>query len=282
MIYKFVTVAMTLLVCAFSVPAFAGNDTRDVVYNRIIKSNTIRCGYYVYPPFISKDPNTLQLSGFSYDMMEHIGKSMSLKIEWVAEVNFDAVFEGYTSGKYDMVCGPITANPARARASDFTIPFMYVAYYLYAREGDKRFDNQYAKANLKDVTYASLDGEMNEIIGKEDFPLAHKFSIGQNSAGSDLLMAIKAKKADVAALEPVVPMNFMKANPKSIRQVKGDPVRIMPLTYSIPQGEERLKSFLNITIQTLIDTGVFEKTVRNYPDLDATLLRTTKPYEIRK
>lgn len=278
---KIITILFVLLVFV-TTSAFAGEDTRDMAYNRIMKSNTIRCGYYVWPPYISKDPNTLQLSGFFYDMMENIGKSMNLKIEWAAEVNFDAWFEGYASGKYDMMCAPIAANPARARASDFTVPFMYAAYYLYSREGDKRFDNHYTKINSKDVTYASLDGDMNEIIGKEDFPLTNKFSIGQNAAGSDPLMAITTKKADVTALEPVVAMNFMKANPKSIRQVKGDPVRILPLTYSIPQGEERLKSFLNITIQTLIDTGVFEKAVKNYPDLDATLLRMTKPYEVQR
>lgn len=271
--------AALLFLAAF--PALAG-DAKEGAYERVMASNTIRCGYYVWPPYITKDPNTLQLSGLFYDVMMKVGESLNLKIDWVSEVNFDAMFEGYASGKHDMLCAPISANPARARASDFTNPILYAPYYLYARDGDKRFENNYAKANSKDVIYASLDGDMNEIIGKEDFPLAAKFSIGQNSAMTDVLMAIQSKKADIATLDTVAAQNFIKANPKTIHQVKGSPVRIMPFTYSIPIGEEKLKSMLNITFQTLVDTGAIDKMVKKYPELDATLLRTTKPYEVRK
>ena len=262
--------------------AFAGDDTRDKAYDRIMASNTIRCGYYVWPPYMTRDPNSQKLGGFFHDMMEEMGKALNLKIDWVSEITFDAMFEGYVSGKYDMVCAPVAATPARARASDFTQPFMYAAYYLYARDGDTRFDGTYAKVNDKNVTYASLDGDMNEIIGKEDFPNAKKFSIGQNAAGTDPLMAIKTKKADVSVLDPVAANNFMKANPKSIRQVKGGPVRVMPLTYSVPIGEEKLKAMLNITLQNMIELGTPEKIIKKYPDLDSTLLRIPKPYEIKK
>lgn len=269
-----------VLLCVLSTPAFATD--KQSVYDRVMASNTIRCGYYVWPPYLSKDPNTSQLGGLFYDVVMKVGESLNLKIDWVSEVNFDALFEGYASGKYDMICAPVAANPARARASDFTNPILYAPYYLYARDGDKRFEGNYAKVNSKDVIYASLDGDTNEIIGKEDFPLTTKFSIGQNSAMTDVFMAIKTKKADITTLDTVAAQNFMKANPKTIHQVKGSPVRTLPFTYSVPVGEDRLKSMLNITFQTLVDTGAIDKMVKKYPELDATLLRTTKPYEVKQ
>lgn len=276
---KILTIFCTLLIC-LTTSAFAGDDTRDKAYTKIMATNTIRCGYYVWPPYITKDPNSGKLGGFLYDMMEAMGQSLNLKIDWASEINFDAMFEGYASGKYDMICAPLAATPARARASDFTQPFMYAAYYLYARDGDTRFDGNYAKVNNKNVTYGSLDGDMNEIIGKEDFPEAKKFSMGQNAAMTDTLMAIKTKKADVSVLDPVAAINFIKSNPKSIHQVKGGPVRVMPLTYSVPIGEDKLKSMLNITLQNMVETGKVDKLVKKYPDLDATLLRLPKPYQL--
>ena len=263
-----------LLFTSFSV--FAAD--KESAYDRVIRTNTIKCAYYVWPPFISKDTNTGQLSGFSYDLMNKIADSLSLKLEWTTEVNFDAMFEGYANGRYDMVCAPLFSTPARARASDFTNHFMYLAYYLYAREGDHRFDNHYSKVNSNKIVYASLDGDMNAILGNEEFPFAKKFGIGQNASATDPMMALVTGKADVTTLEPVAAMNFMKANPGKIRRVSGPPVRVSPAAYSVPIGEEKLKAMLNISLATMIDTGVIDKILKNYPDYDANVLRMAKPY----
>ncbi|MCB1551814.1 MAG: transporter substrate-binding domain-containing protein [Alphaproteobacteria bacterium] len=264
------------LTLAVGFPAFAKDD--DAVYNRIMKDNKIRCGYYIWPPFIEKDANSGELSGIAYDMMEHIGQQLSLDIEWVSEVSFDSMYEGYQTGRYDMVCAPISATPARARASDFTNPYLYAAYYMYAREGDARFDNNLQKANDATLRYASLDGDMNEILGKEEFPLAQKISVGQNSASTDVLMMVATGKADVTTFEPVGALGFMRANPGKIHQVLGNPVRVMPLTYSFPIGEEKLKAMLNITTQTMLETGYFDRVLAKHPDYKATLLRVRPHY----
>jgi len=264
------------LLLVFSVPAFAAE--KESVYDRVIRTNTIRCGYYVWPPFIAKDPNTGIMSGIGYDMMEEIGKQLSLKVEWTAEVNFDALLEGYASNRYDMVCGPMTATPAWARASDFTIPFVYAAYYLYAKEGDKRFDNNYAKVNDPKVRYAALEGDMNAILGNEEFPLAQKVSLAQITSNVDVLMSVAAGKADVTTMEPVPSNGFMKANPGKIRQVPGPAVRAMPLNYSVPPGEEKFKAMINITLKQMIDTGFIDKMLKKYPDYDATVLRLSPGY----
>lgn len=274
------TLALLLLAVFFAFPAFAAD--KESVYDRVMRTGTIRCGYYIWPPFLEKDVNTSQISGIAYDMMEKIGELLSLKIEWTAEVNFDAMFEGYGTGRYDMVCGPLSPTPARARASDFTRNVFFAAYYLYAGNGDTRFDNDYAKANAPDIRYASLDGDMNAVLGNEEFPLAQKVSIGQNAANTDPLMMIATGKADVSALEPVAAMGFMRANPDKIRQVSGPPVRVMPISYSIPLGEEKLKAMLNVTIQTLLDAGLIDKAFKKYPDYDATILRVAPEYRAQE
>ena len=108
--------------------ARAADAGRDSVYDRVIRTGTIHCGYFLWPPFLEKDVNTGKMSGLSYDIMEEIGKQLSLKIEWAEEVNFASMFEGFASGRYDMICGPMFPTPARARASDFTIPLFYSTY----------------------------------------------------------------------------------------------------------------------------------------------------------
>jgi len=269
-----------LYLILFSATSYA--QSKESAYDRVMATNTINCAYYVWPPFISKDPNTKELSGLSFDLMTDLADSLSLKLNWSTEVNFDAMFEGYSNGRYDMLCAPLLSTPARARASDFTETFAFLPYYLYARADDKRFDNAYAKANSPDLIYASIDGDMNAILGNEEFPKAKKYSIGQNASQSDPMMAIATGKADIATLEPVAAGNFMKANPGKIRQVSGPPVRTSSVAYSIPIGEERLKAMLNIALRTMIESGKLEKILHKYPEYEAIILRTTKPYEIKK
>jgi ABC-type amino acid transport substrate-binding protein len=274
------SILLFILTISFLSSAFA--EDKLSAFDRIISSNTINCAYYVWPPFISKDVNTGKLSGLSYDIMTALADSLSLKLNWSTEVNFDAMFEGYANGRYDMLCAPLFSTPARARASDFTDTFMYLPYYLYARADDKRFDNHYEKGNSSNVIYASLDGDMNAILGNEEFPNAKKYSIGQNASQTDPLMAIATRKADIATLEPVAAQNFLKANTDKLKRVLGPPVRISSVAYSIPIGEERLKSMLNIALRTLIETGKLDKILKNYPEYNSVILKMANSYEAKK
>lgn len=268
---------LILMFLFLSAPAWADGNK---IYDGIMESGTIRCGYYTWPPFFSKDPNTGKFAGIAYDLTEEIGRQLGLKIEWTEEVSIDAMFEGYATGRYDLICPPVVATPARTRVSDFTIPFVYLSYKLYARAEDKRFDNHFDKINAPDVKYASLDGDMNALLGKELFPLAQKVDLPPMSPVSDLLLQVATGKADVTAMEPVMAMEFMRHNPGKIRLVAGGPVRVMPGNLSVPPGEEKLKAMLNTTLRTLIDIGYIDRVLKTSPDYDATLLRVAPAYQL--
>lgn len=57
----------------------------ESVYERVIKSGTLKCGYIPYPPAMIVDPNTGEKSGIFYEFMNEVGKRLSLKVEWVQE-----------------------------------------------------------------------------------------------------------------------------------------------------------------------------------------------------
>lgn len=272
---------LALMLLFLAVPAWAEDSPKESTYDRVMRTGTIRCGYYIWPPFLAKDPNTGKISGIASDMMDEIGKQLSLKVEWVAEVDVPTMFEGYSTGRYDMVCAPVSSTPARARVVDFTVPFAYGSYYLYVKEGDLRFDNAHEKVNSPDVRYASLDGDMNSILGSELYPKAQKVALPQMSTVVDLLLNLDSGKADVIAVEPVPAMEFMREHPERIRQVKGGPVRVMPATFAVPIGDEKYKSMLNITLQNMLDVGSIERIFKKYPDYDSTILRIAKPYETK-
>src|SRR5688572_21529801 len=52
------------------------------VYDRVMQSGTMRCGYVIDPPGCRMDPNTKKLSGIGIETIELLGKNLNLKVEW--------------------------------------------------------------------------------------------------------------------------------------------------------------------------------------------------------
>jgi ABC-type amino acid transport substrate-binding protein len=267
-----------LFIVLFALPAFAAETAKESVYDRVIRTGTIRCGYLSWAPFFAKDVNTSAYSGVTYDIMEEIARELSLKVEWVEEVSHAAMFEGYKNGRYDLICVTLGVTPARARESEFTSPLFFMPEYFYARADDHRFDNNFAAANDPNITYAAFDGEFGAIIAKEDFPNAKYLGVTEMGGPEQLLMSIAAKKADVTATEPVIAINFEKSNPGQIHRVPGGALRTVPLALSIPPGEERLKAMINTAVENIVNTGFIDKVLKKYPDYDSTLVRVASPY----
>ena len=50
------------------------------VLDRVKSEGTIRAGYIVYPPFVTKDPNTADLGGLFIDVMAEIARQLGVSI----------------------------------------------------------------------------------------------------------------------------------------------------------------------------------------------------------
>src|ERR1035441_7647986 len=87
-------VILALLVLLTALPAFAADKQADEVYDRVVKTHTLRCAYTIYPPFIAKDTATGEISGLFHDLLEQMGKELGIKIVWAEEVGSDAIFSG--------------------------------------------------------------------------------------------------------------------------------------------------------------------------------------------
>jgi len=85
------------------IPLFSGcslpsnkssNNETNSLYQRVIKSGTIRCGYGMFPPYCMKDPNTGKLSGIFVEILNEAGKNLGLKIDWSEEVGWANIIQG--------------------------------------------------------------------------------------------------------------------------------------------------------------------------------------------
>jgi len=274
---KFTNIILVMVLSAasaFAVTHYAGPvsqtaQVKETAYQRVMRTGTLRCGYFLYPDFLERDVTTKKFSGFAYSIMQEIGVRLNLKIDWAEEVGFANAFEGLKSGRYDAICVPFYMTPGRARASEFTAPLLYAPYYAYVRAEDTRFDNNLGAVNDPSVKVTVLEGEMSQTVKNEDFPKAGLLSLPNMTDISQVLLQVTIGKADVALTEPSTAQAFINKNAGLLKRVAGPPVRMQPAGLSLPVGEEELKSLLNTTIETLHSTGFLERLfIRSEKDKD--------------
>ena len=233
-------------------------------YARVMRTGTLRCGWLLYSNFFMHDPNTGAFSGIYYDLLEEMGRQLSLKIEWTEEASTTNAFTGLKAGRYDVICSPFTPTPGRAREVEFTVPTAFRPYYAYARIDDKRFDDDYKKINDPSVKMVAVEGEFAQTVVKEKFPQAQLLLLPTLTDYGQDELNVAMGKADIALAEPATAEGFMSMNPGKIRQVSGTSIHKVPATLLVPVGEEALKSLLNTTIETLQGAGVMQRIYEKY------------------
>lgn len=261
-------------------PAFAAD--RESVYDRVMRTQTIRCGYAVWAPDLMRDPNTGKFSGVIYDLMEEVGKATGFKIEWTEEVGFGAHVEALRDSRFDVFCTGFWPSAKRAPYNDHTRPVYFVSVDAYVRNDDRRFDGDLQKVKTEGASVSVIDGEMSSIIADALFPDAKRVALPQMTDPVQMLMNVATGKADITFTDMHTAQSFMEANPGTLRQVPLErPVRIVPVTLAIAVGEERLKSMLNTAIDQMQYDGVIEMILKKY-ETQSRFLRVAEPYEASK
>ena len=258
----------------------AGNVAQQQsVYDRVVKTGTIRASYASYPPYCIKDPNTGKLTGMLVEVIEEAAKRLNLKVAWVEEVGWGAIFEGLNSDRHDIFGAGIWRNASRGKVGDFTRPLLFNAIKVYGRPDETRFKSL-ESINEDSVKISTLDGAIEDVIAKSDYPKANRVSVSQLNPWTDVLMNITSKKADLTFAEPVAVNLYLAKNPGTLKDLfPGHPVRIFALAYAFKLGEPKFKAMIDATLEEMQNDGSIENIVRKYEKVPGEYYRVALPYQ---
>lgn len=278
-----ILVLMLVVVSTRTPTPARANNVEGNVYDRVMRTGELRCGYALWPGLVDKNPNTGALSGAFYDYVEALGQSLQLKVRWVEEVDFGAIVEELQSGKVDAICSGAWTNPIRGKFVDFTTPMAFQATRPYVRANDKRFDTNLDKINDSSVTISVVDGESAATIAQEDFPKAKLLSMPAGTAMTQMLLNVMHGKADIAFADPGLAGEFMAHNPGTLRPVDSAfPLRVFGVPISLKKGETELKETLDNATRQLLGTGAIEKILKRHEKYSGMYLRVRLPFEFRQ
>jgi polar amino acid transport system substrate-binding protein len=264
-----------------SASGLARNDNRESVFDRVMRTKTIRCAYVTYPPGLLKDPNTGALSGIFHDLVTEAARRMSLKIEWVEEVNFGNYIEGFETGRYDALCSSGWASAAQSPKVLYSIPLYYSGVGIYVRSDDNRFNDNFKILNNPNFKFSVTEGSLTQSIVATDFPKVQQGALPIQSDVSLILQDVAAQKADAAVSESYMANSFLAQNPGKLKNlVPNAPIRIFPNTFISPGNDLRFKLMMDGAFMELINSGLVENIVAQYEKWPGSLYRVARPYQL--
>ena len=258
-------------------PEGGATAAEETAYERVLRTGTIRCGYYTWPGIIEKDVTTGEMKGFLSVFVPALADTVNLKVEWAEEVAFDQILQGLKTKRYDAVCSPMVELPTRARAGLFTTPLFYWPTYAYVR-ADSRLQTL-AQLNHPQVRFASIEGEFSDQFARQAYPQAQHAALSGLQGFAQLYADVATSKADVLLNEPFTFNQYNRNNPGKIRPLGQEPAFMAPVALVVASHEWQLQQWLNAMIRSVQHQGGVERIVAAYPDLADVVIPVAKPYE---
>lgn len=273
--------ALFYLLALTAIPAAhaADKDDKETAYDRVLKTNILRCAYTSVDPHIRKDPNTGEISGPLHDIAEAMASAVNITVEWSDEVGHADFAEGLKTGRYDAYCGILAIAPQRARVAAFTDPILYIPYYAYTKNDETRFASP-ADLNKPDIRTGVIDGEIFQAMSRKYFPNAQEHSLPNMTPQGQLFMDLAQGKADVVIHDPLILQQYSLKNPDQIKRAFKTPLEVYPVGYAVSPDEGKLRDMLNTALLSLHRLGKIDEILNGYGIDDTLFYRVTLPYNL--
>ncbi|MFZ2620764.1 MAG: transporter substrate-binding domain-containing protein [Alphaproteobacteria bacterium] len=238
---------------------------KETAYERVMRTEVLRCGYAIWSPnlYYADANDKKSLTGYSFDVMNAVGKTLGLKVEWAEETGWGVAEQGLNSGRYDVVCNDVCLQPSRTKAASFSHPFVLNNTYFFVRRDLAGPRDDFAWLNAPDKTGVVLRNTILEDFTSLQLPLAKQMDASELSADMDILMGVAYKKADFGLSNLPALEKFMQANPNMV-DVIAKPAGRCQSGFMLPPEDPQLKHMIDSALLYLNEAGKIEDMIAKY------------------
>lgn len=258
---KFPLVFAVLLLLSFAAHA----AERESAFDRVLRTGTLRCGYFVMDSLLTKDLKTGKMGGPGYDIITAMAKNLSLKVEWVQEAGFASMGNDLNTGRYDMVCAPVVPNGPRARVMSMSRTVFSQPVTIWLHKDDPRLvqkDPSWLNAGM--TKFISVDGTAFTTLIENFFPQAAIVALPELTPVSDMYLELKGRKVDAMLMTTYNAVKFAEKNEGIVHQYTDRIVNYPTYQFPLPQGDAKMQSMVNMALQELVYNGVIDAVLGKY------------------
>lgn len=212
------------------------------VYDRVMATKTIRCGYMIYDPYLTKDMKTNKIGGLTVDYVNAVAAREGLTVEWTTDINVDQIIMNLDYDRIDAFCVPTTPDDNWAQMAEFVADLGAWPYYTYVRS-----DSSLTREQLNTARFVMVDGYNQTVTTTEHYPKAKFVNLPQTVSAAEMYDQLKFGKADAFVNEPISAALYAKANPGTIKKFSDEVLSAQRMFFMSKKGDQPMADFLEKT-----------------------------------
>ncbi len=249
------------------------------IFDSVKNTGKLRCAYITFYPALVKNPNTGELTGYDYDIMNAVADRLQLDVEFSLPTGWGTFTTDLEMGKADMLCTSYWINPKIAKFSIFARPHYYQPVFIVARANDTRFDQSLQAIDSPEIEIVALDGDNPVFIAQSDFPKAKIKTLSNLSDFTQVLEEVALGKADVTIVDTNTFGTYNESNPDKLKIVQiNNPVRVYQTSFAFKSDEFQMRDAISLALDELILDGTINRILDKYEQYDHALYRVDIPY----
>lgn len=201
-----------------------------------------------YAPFTFHDEKSGDLTGFDVEVAKEIAKRLGVEPVFM-ETQWDAMFAGLDSKRFDMIANQVGIRPDRQEKYDFSEGYITSAAVLIVNEDNndiKSFEDLNGKKSAQSMTsnYADIAKSFGaEIVGVEGFNQA--------------IELLATKRADATINDKLSFLDFKKQKPDAPVKIIATSEDASQSGFMFRKGSETLVEEVNKALQAMIEDGTY-------------------------
>lgn len=257
---RFVTALLGCLVLIASLGSSKA-EQQDQLLQQIKKNGVMRVCQAPYPPYNVKNPQSGEWEGLNVDIVKEIAGFLSVKIENV-DSSFSTLVPSLLTHKCDISAAATYVTPARAEQVLFSTPYASNSKVAFVPVNSPI--KTYADLDKPNITIVTRSGTAEEAFAKRFFKQA-KIKLTTSDATQAHLLDVAAGRSDAAFAGRTGGLMFLKQNPNiKLRMIDDKQLDPSRFALMIPAGEYQLQQYLDISLQTLKDSGKLEEITNHW------------------
>lgn len=202
-----------------------------------------------YPPFTYHDESG-KLTGFDVEIAEEIASRLGVEPKFM-ETQWDAMFAGLDSKRFDMIANQVGIKEERLAKYDFSEPYISSAAVLVTHADNKEvksFEDLKGLKSAQSLTsnYAELAKSYGaELVGIDGFNQA--------------IELLNSQRVDATINDKLSVLDFQKQKPNAKIQIVDEADDVAQSGLMFRKGNETLVEAVNKALKEMIEDGTYDE-----------------------
>lgn len=202
-----------------------------------------------YPPFTFHDESG-ELTGFDVEIAREVADRLGVEAEFL-ETQWDGMFAGLDSGRFDMVANQVGIREDRLESYDFSDPYITSAAVLVTSEDETEimaFEDLEGKTSAQSLTsnYADIATSFGaEITGVEGFNQAIELLVSD--------------RVDATVNDKISVLDFLKQRPDAPIQIADESEEASQSGLQFRKGSGAIVEEVNKALADMIEDGTYDE-----------------------